>query len=122
MVNFPEGRLKLDQQPIKANTGAVRLSLITGVEIIPVGFYVFSKHVRNIHVRKAGRLCQGRWQIGAHCSIRSGKPWLPRQEFGRKAVETSIHALIARQRGGNEALAHQAFLECTRKAKALHLG
>ncbi len=40
VVIFPEGKLNPDNQPLKAGTGAVRLSLMTGAAIIPVGFYV----------------------------------------------------------------------------------
>ena len=40
VVIFPEGTLNPGNLPIPGGTGAVRLSLATGVPIVPVGFYV----------------------------------------------------------------------------------
>jgi 1-acyl-sn-glycerol-3-phosphate acyltransferase len=67
VVIFPEGRLNPDNQPVKASTGAVRLSLLTGAAIIPVGFYVPAQNLLNIITQKKGRPSQGRWQTGGCC-------------------------------------------------------
>jgi 1-acyl-sn-glycerol-3-phosphate acyltransferase len=79
VVIFPEGRLNPDSQPIKAFTGAIRLSLITNAAIIPVGFHVPRHNLRNRSIKKGGRSTLGFWQTGGRCYIRIGGPWHPRE-------------------------------------------
>jgi 1-acyl-sn-glycerol-3-phosphate acyltransferase len=112
VVIFPEGKLNPDRQPLKAGTGAVRLSLMTGAAIIPVGFYVPAQYLRNMIVQKKGRLRQGLWQTGGCCYIQIGCPWFPGQEMSGKVDEAAVRELTARLMERIEALVHLATLEC----------
>ncbi|MGE5225161.1 MAG: lysophospholipid acyltransferase family protein [Omnitrophica WOR_2 bacterium] len=111
VVIFPEGRLNPDGIPVNVHTGAIRLSLMSGAAIIPVGFYVPAQHLRNIIVKVKDRARQGRWQTGGRCYIRVGSSWQPEQEFGKKLNKTSAHELTARLMEKIEALADLANLE-----------
>jgi 1-acyl-sn-glycerol-3-phosphate acyltransferase len=93
---FPEARLNPDTLPLKACTGAVRLSLMTGAPIIPVGFFVSKEHLCDIARWKNGYLSQGRWQTGGHCYLHIGCPWRPGEEIGEKVDNTALHELTAR--------------------------
>ncbi len=119
VVIFPEGKLNPDHQPLKAGTGAVRLSLMTGAAIIPVGFYVPAQYLRNMIIQKKGRLGQGRWQTGGCCYIQIGCPWFPGQEMSGKVDETAVRELTARLMERIEALVHLAALECVTENKIL---
>ena len=112
VVIFPEGRLNPDCRPVEANTGAVRLSLLTGAAIIPVGFFVPTQHLRRITIQKNGHPSQSRWQTSGCCYVHIGSPWLAGQEINRKGEETTVHELTARLMERITALAHQAALEC----------
>ena len=79
---FPEARLNPDGQPLKSGTGAVRLSLMTQVPIIPIGFYVPPKNLQHISRMKKGAVSQGHWQTHGHCYLHFGSPWSPSDETG----------------------------------------
>lgn len=108
VVIFPEGRLNPERQPVKAGTGTVRLSLMTGAPIIPVGLYVPVQHLRNMIIQKEGRKAQGLWQFGGRCYIRIGCPWFPGQEMTGKVEENHISDLTARLMEKVEALVQVA--------------
>jgi len=79
---FPEGRLNPDHLPLKAGTGAVRMSLISGAPIIPVGIYVPEHYLHTRYIHYDGRVDKRRYQIGGCCYIRFGEPWYPGREVG----------------------------------------
>ncbi len=96
VVIFPEGRLNPDQQPLKARTGAVRLSLMTHTPIIPVGFYVSPQHLHHIYLGKYDHQTHGSWQFGGHCYLQTGKPWLPEEEINGVIDIDKLHELTER--------------------------
>ena len=111
VVIFPEGRLNPDSQPIKAFTGTIRLSLMTGAEIIPVGFHVPRMHLRDRTIQKNGRPTLGFWQTGGRCYIRIGGPWLPGAETGAKVDEPGLSELTTHLMERIRSLVDQAALD-----------
>ena len=116
---FPEGRLNPDQQLFKANTGAVRLSLITKTPIIPVGFYVPPDHLRNIHLRKKSHLAQGRWQFGGHCYLNIGTPWLPGEEICNLVDQNNLCQLTDQLMEKIGSQAYAAMQVCSKETSLL---
>jgi 1-acyl-sn-glycerol-3-phosphate acyltransferase len=93
---FPEARLNPDGQPVKSSTGAVRLSLMTGAPIIPIGFYVPPKNLHHITRMKKGQVSQGHWQTHGHCYLHIGSPWLPGEGTGASVEQADLHGLTER--------------------------
>jgi 1-acyl-sn-glycerol-3-phosphate acyltransferase len=87
---FPEARLNPNQQQVKSGTGAIRLSLMTKVPIIPIGFYVPSENLHHIVRMKKGRVSQGHWQTHGHCYLHIGIPWLPTEEIDGLVDQDSL--------------------------------
>jgi 1-acyl-sn-glycerol-3-phosphate acyltransferase len=90
---FPEARLNPAHQLLKSGTGAVQLSLLTGVSIIPVGFYVPTKYLHYIERINKDRISKGRWQTHGHCYLRIGPPWLPGEKIERPVKVDGLRAL-----------------------------
>jgi len=111
VVIFPEGRLNPDSQPIKAFTGTIRLSLMTGAEIIPVGFHVPRMNLRDRTIQKNGRSTLGFWQTGGRCYIRIGNPWLPGEETREKVDEPKLGELTTHLMERIRSLVDQAALD-----------
>lgn len=77
---FPEGKLNPAQIPMQAGTGAVRMSLVTGAPIIPIGIYVADKDALCLNFRSKTSLHTGRWQVRGWCSFQFGETWDPSRE------------------------------------------
>jgi 1-acyl-sn-glycerol-3-phosphate acyltransferase len=90
---FPEARLNPDGQYVKSGTGAVRLSLMTKVPIVPIGFYVPPKNLQHISRLKKGQVSQGHWQTHGHCYLHFGAPWLPADEPGGSQEQADLREL-----------------------------
>ena len=88
IVIYPEGRLNPKRENLKAKSGAVRLSLASGVPIIPLGIYVLPEHIKDMRKVFSGRLSQGCWQISGICQFRFGTLWIPRLS-GKRPAEIS---------------------------------
>jgi 1-acyl-sn-glycerol-3-phosphate acyltransferase len=112
VVIFPEGKLNPDSHPMKAFTGTIRLSLMTGAAIIPIGFHVPRTHLRGRAIQKNGRSTLGFWQTGGRCYIRIGSPWLPGQEMRGKADETGLSELTINLMERIRSLVDLAALDC----------
>ena len=82
IVIYPEGRLNPNYKKIKVKSGAIRMSLATGVPIIPLGIYVPPKQVRDLRPYLSGHLSKGCWKVSGACHLRFGTPWVPK--FSRK--------------------------------------
>ena len=108
VVIFPEGRLNPQNIVLKAGTGAVRMSLVSGAPIIPVGIHVPDCHVLNLHYYTGGQLHQGRWQIGGQCFFSFGSPWFPSREVQDPDSFENLRALTACLMGKIKGLADQA--------------
>lgn len=90
---YPEGRLNPENRKLKGKAGAVRMSLISGAPIIPLGIYVPPSCTRMLRAQSNQRLRQGRWQTKGQCYLYFGDPWVPSNEIN-EAVETAqIHNL-----------------------------
>ena len=92
---FPEGRLNPDHLSLKVGTGAVRMSLISGAPIIPVGICVPEQFLQTRIVQYDGRVEKRRYQVGGHCYIQIGEPWYPAREAGPQGRACNPHELIA---------------------------
>ncbi len=109
---FPEARLNPDGQPTKSATGAVRLSLMTGTPIIPVGFYVPPKNLHYFERNRLGRKTRGHWQLRGHCYLNIGSQWTPVQETDQTTGVDAIRSMTERLMDNINAqvqLAKQAF-------------
>jgi 1-acyl-sn-glycerol-3-phosphate acyltransferase len=73
----PEGRISPQGRLSRAHTGAVRLALLTGAPLVPVGCYVPPEHLLTLRFRLGGRLREGHWQVGGHCHLHVGAAWRP---------------------------------------------
>jgi hypothetical protein len=92
---FPEGRLNPDHLPLKIGTGAVRMSLISGAPILPVGIYVPEQYLHTRIAQYDGRVAERRYQIGGHCYIQIGEPWYPSQESSQQGRALTPRELTA---------------------------
>ena len=72
---FPEGTLNPENRDIKPGTGAVRLSLVSGAPIIPVGIFVPARDT--LRVGPVGKFQSGRWQFRGTFKVRVGRAWSP---------------------------------------------
>lgn len=59
----------------RAGAGAAILALETGVPLVPVGFYVQPKFIKEIKGRFYNRETLGWWQFGGQCVVNIGEPW-----------------------------------------------
>jgi 1-acyl-sn-glycerol-3-phosphate acyltransferase len=72
---FPEGRMSGSREVRRAGAGAAILALETGVPLVPVGFYVQPKFIKEIKGRFFNRETVGWWQFGGQCVVNIGEPW-----------------------------------------------
>ena len=72
---FPEGRMSGSREVRRAGAGAAILALETGVPLVPVGFYVQPKFIKEIKGRFYNRETVGWWQFGGQCVVNIGEPW-----------------------------------------------
>ena len=72
---FPEGRMSGSREVRRAGTGAALLALETGVPLVPVGFYVEPKFIREVKGHFHDRDTVGWWQFGGKCVVNIGEPW-----------------------------------------------
>jgi 1-acyl-sn-glycerol-3-phosphate acyltransferase len=105
---FPEGRLNPDHQPLKACTGAVRMSLLSGAPIVPVGIYVPEHHLHARYVHYDGRVDKRRYQFGGCCYIQIGEPWHPAREAGPQSRSYTPRELTTILMEKIDQLAYQA--------------
>lgn len=77
---FPEGKLNDGKRLLRAYTGAARLTLESGVPVIPVGFYTPPQFARSFHTHLHGRQTYGSWQFGGPSFISIGNTWRPTVE------------------------------------------
>lgn len=72
---FPEGRMSGSREVRRAGAGAAILALETGVPLVPIGFYVQPKFIKEIKGRFYNRETVGWWQFGGQCVVNIGEPW-----------------------------------------------
>ena len=72
---FPEGRMSGSREVRRAGAGAALLAMETGVPLVPIGFYVEPKFVKEIKGRFHNRETVGWWQFGGDCVVNIGEPW-----------------------------------------------
>jgi 1-acyl-sn-glycerol-3-phosphate acyltransferase len=72
---FPEGKMSGSREVRRAGAGAALLAMETGVPLVPVGFYVEPKFIREIKGRFHDRETVGWWQFGGKCIVNIGEPW-----------------------------------------------
>jgi 1-acyl-sn-glycerol-3-phosphate acyltransferase len=72
---FPEGRLSGSKEVRRAGAGAAILALESGAPLIPVGFYVEPKFIKEIKGHFHERDTVGWYQVGGKCMVNIGEPW-----------------------------------------------
>ncbi len=112
---FPEARLNPQRQVLKSGTGAVHLSLLTGVPIIPVGFYVPSKFLHYFERKKSDRISKGHWQTHGHCYLHIGPQWHPKMGTDGESNPAGRHELTRRLMKIIETQALKARQDCARE-------
>jgi 1-acyl-sn-glycerol-3-phosphate acyltransferase len=105
---FPEGRLNADHLPLKAGTGAVRMSLDSGAPIVPVGIYVPERYLHTRNIYYDGRVDKRCYQIGGCCYLQIGEPWYPAREASSQGQANHLRGLTEMLMEKIEALAYQA--------------
>ena len=113
IVIYPEGRLNPVYEKMKVKSGAVRMSLVAGVPIIPLGIYVPPEHVKDLRQYLNGHLSKGCWQVSGTCYLRFGTPWMPKLS-GKRSVE--IHQLSHNLMNQIYSLVHEIKKELTCKS------
>ena len=109
---FPEGKLNPAQSPIRAGTGAVRMSLTTGAPIIPVGIHVADKDTRCLSYHSKTGVHTGQWQVRGCCSFQFGETWYPSRELLPGEDLLPARNLTAMLMDKIYILAHTASEEC----------
>jgi 1-acyl-sn-glycerol-3-phosphate acyltransferase len=71
---FPEGRMSGSREVRRAGAGAALLAIETGVPLVPVGFYVEPKFIKEIKGHFHDRETVGWWQFGGKCVVNIGEP------------------------------------------------
>jgi 1-acyl-sn-glycerol-3-phosphate acyltransferase len=72
---FPEGRLSGSKEVRRAGAGAALLAIESGAPLIPVGFYVEPKFIKELKGHFHDRDTVGWWQFGGKCMVNIGEPW-----------------------------------------------
>jgi len=72
---FPEGRMSGSREVRRAGAGAALLAIETGVPLVPIGFYVEPKFIKEIKGHFHNRDTVGWWQFGGKCMVNIGEPW-----------------------------------------------
>jgi 1-acyl-sn-glycerol-3-phosphate acyltransferase len=72
---FPEGRMSGAREVRRAGAGAALLAMETGAPLVPVGFYVEPKFVKEIKGHFHDRDTVGWWQMGGDGIVNIGEPW-----------------------------------------------
>ncbi len=90
---YPEARLNPENRPLKGKAGAVKMSLVSGAPIIPLGIYVPTNCTHNLRLQSKERLRQGRWQTSGICTLYFGEAWFPSQQIQGAVDTTQIFAL-----------------------------
>lgn len=93
LLIFPEGRLNPDHQEIKINTGAVRMALLSGAPIIPVGVHVPSENTVNLDRFKSHSQDKKLWQVRGNLYVNFGEAWFPSEGVVDGENPNQIHAL-----------------------------
>ncbi len=75
IVIFPEGKLNHGRDFHRPRIGAVLLSMLSNIPIIPVGFYVSPDDTRTFHGRFHSRKAVARWQCSGKCFVHIGQPY-----------------------------------------------
>jgi 1-acyl-sn-glycerol-3-phosphate acyltransferase len=112
LLIFPEGRLNPDHQEFKINTGAVRLSLISGAPIIPIG----------MHARRADTVDLNRfthppqsiklWQVRGSLFVNFGEAWRPFENGALTVSADEIHTVTGSLMEKIHSLENQGREEC----------
>jgi 1-acyl-sn-glycerol-3-phosphate acyltransferase len=74
---FPEGKDVHRGERIPAKSGAVRMSIETGVPIIPLGLYAPPPFLTSLNFHWHGCMRSGAWQFTGKSYMRFGAPWKP---------------------------------------------
>jgi 1-acyl-sn-glycerol-3-phosphate acyltransferase len=95
---FPEGAISPAQGGLcRGHTGAVRLALLTGTPIIPVGIGLLRDRIRLINTRVAGKPEVGTWYFGGPYAMTVGAPLrFEGERDDRAAVRTMTDRLMSR--------------------------
>lgn len=92
VVLFPEGKYTCQNPEGSLRTGTVRLSLVSGAPIIPLGIHVPPANLTDMRTRWNGIFGPGLWQTSGACHLQFGEAWHPLRE-GRQNVRALTEEL-----------------------------
>jgi 1-acyl-sn-glycerol-3-phosphate acyltransferase len=115
---YPEAQWNPENKQLKGRSGAVRMSLVSGAPIIPLGIYVPDEDTRTLQGNDHGRTRQARWQISGCCYLCFGDPWLPSEETHGDVDLSLIHTLTDRLMGKIYDQSRLALLESRLESQA----
>ena len=90
---FPEGKDVPRGERIPAKSGTVRMSIETGVPIIPLGLYAPPRFLTSLNFHWHGCMRSGAWQFMGKSYMRFGAPWTPDP---RSDIHTQTEELMDR--------------------------
>ncbi len=111
IVIYPEAQMNPENKRLKGKAGAIRMSLISGAPVVPLGIYVPENCTRTLTVRQNERLRQGRWQTCGHCYLYFGEPWLPSDECHGDSDDALVYTLTDQLMGKIYELSRHAYQE-----------
>lgn len=92
---FPEGNVTpFDGRTLAPHSGAVRLSLLTGAPIVPIGIALHRQRVRRIQSSIGQRTLNGYWYLRGPYAMTVGEPVRFRGEPSDPAHVASILAIV----------------------------
>lgn len=107
---FPEGKDVSFGQRIPAKTGVVRMSIETGVPIIPLGLYAPMQSLTPLNFNWHGSQRAGAWQFTGKSYMRFGEAWRPRPRANVHAqteeLMDRIYSLVAEAERDSQCVSH----------------
>lgn len=94
VVIFPEGQMTGKGEQRIIGNGAMRLSLETGIPLVPLGFFVPPDSVHTFGSKYFGSpQKKGRYPIRSSCYVQIGHAWSPRKELRAPLTSKTIRHL-----------------------------
>ena len=111
LLIYPEGRLNPDNEKIRICTGAVRIALLCGVPIIPVGIYVSQRDTLKVSSSSHPTSSRKLWQVRGKFMVQIGNAWSVGEDLVLPQTPVKVHALSDRLMEKIDALRKQAIQE-----------
>ena len=94
VVILPEGRMTREGEKRLVGNGATRLSLESGVPIVPLGFYTPPQYVHTLGLSNSSSIFKrGRYLFRSLSYVQVGQSWQPSDEIAGKLNARKIRAV-----------------------------